>query len=152
MKLKLPLLVALCAAYSAGAIADQVYKWVDAAGVVHYSDSAPPHGTKDVQRVLVKGNAHVQPPPEAAPQSPQPSPPTQGGGKTINQSAADSTAQAAAAMARNCATARQNLELLDTAYPVSVTGNDGRTHTISAEERKAKIADAQAQVKLFCKG
>ena len=58
MNRKLPLLALLCVAASAlaanvFAAKSQVYKWVDAAGVVHYADAPPPRGTPNVQTVRV---------------------------------------------------------------------------------------------------
>ena len=44
-------------AWSTLAQAQQVYRWVDAAGRVQYSDQAPPPGTKNVQEKNVGGNS-----------------------------------------------------------------------------------------------
>ena len=42
---------------AAGAAAAQVYKWVDAKGVTHYSDQPPPPSTPAKTKVEVKGQA-----------------------------------------------------------------------------------------------
>ena len=44
-------------AWSTLAQAQQVYRWVDVAGRVQYSDQAPPPGTKNVQEKNVGGNS-----------------------------------------------------------------------------------------------
>src|SRR5579871_3055117 len=51
MKKSLVLLtLALCAAFSLAAFADQpIYKWTDSAGTVHYSDKPPKEAPADLQ-------------------------------------------------------------------------------------------------------
>src|SRR5579885_2373702 len=60
MNHKLLLLAPLwLAAASAGA--EQVYKWTDASGVVHYTDAPPPKDTQNVQTVRVTGGDRPHP-------------------------------------------------------------------------------------------
>ncbi|MGA9335851.1 MAG: DUF4124 domain-containing protein [Rudaea sp.] len=155
MNRKLPLLALLCvaaSAFAANAFAAKghVYKWVDSAGVVHYADAPPPRGTPNVQTVRVSsGGDQVQSaqvdtseagaqPASAAPANP-------------SSSTSNSIAEAARVMAKNCATARSNLELLNSKYPVSTTGADGKQQKLDDSARQAKIADAQAEIALYCK-
>ncbi|HET8941504.1 MAG TPA: DUF4124 domain-containing protein [Rudaea sp.] len=154
MNHKLPLLALLCVATAtftapAPAAKAQVYKWVDASGVVHYADAPPPRGTPNVQTVRVTSSGdQVQ---AAAVDNAEPG--SENSTTASNSPASTSTAVADAAkvMAKNCATARSNLDLLNTHYPVSTTGADGKPQPVDDSQRQAKIADAQAEIKLYCR-
>jgi hypothetical protein len=50
-----------------------------------------------------------------------------------------------------CATAHSNLELLNSKFPVTVAGSDGKAQALDDKQRQAQIADAQAQINLYCK-
>jgi hypothetical protein len=145
MKRNLLLLALLCAATAASA--EQVYKWTDAAGVVHYSDAPPPRETQNVTTVRVTGGDRPHAVPmEATPESqPKPDaggaqPPAQG----TNTASADQKKQ-------NCDIARANLDLLNTTHPVAVKGADGKQQTLDDKGRQAQIAEANAQVTYFCR-
>lgn len=155
MNRKLLLLVVLCVAAcvlaaNAFAAKAQVYKWIDSAGVVHYADAPPPRGTPNVQTVRVSSSGdQVQAPAEENSESGS----QQAAAAPANPAASTSNAIADAAkvMAKNCATARSNLDLLNSHYPVSTTGPDGKPQKVDDTERQAKIADAQAEIKLYCR-
>ena len=57
------ILLLLCVSLAAAALADdqQVYKWTDAQGVLHYSDKPPQATTADVQTMTVQISPPVDP-------------------------------------------------------------------------------------------
>jgi Domain of unknown function (DUF4124) len=147
MNRKLPLLALVLVAASAYAADSQVYKWTDAGGVVHYSDSPPPRDTKNVQTVRISGGDR----PHAI-----------GGDNSEGAGATDkpkdvaagnsSTApvDAAPGRAKDCQTARSNLELLQGKMPVAVKNADGTTRALDDKARQAQIAGANAQIAINC--
>ncbi len=150
MNRKLPLLaLLLVGTFAYAATEGQVYKWTDAGGVTHYSDAPPPKDTQNVQMVRVSGGSHSvsagnsenaeKPAVDAA--ATQPAPATQ------NTAMADTAANRVKA----CAQARSNLELLQSKFPVSVAGADGKSQALDDKARQAQIADASAQIALYCK-
>ncbi len=148
MNRKLVLLALCCVTVGAHAVDQQVYKWTDAAGVVHFSDSPPPKDAKDVQLMRVSGGDrphNVDTPSNSEP------------GSNPQAEAKDGSAPAAAApdpkdaKAKACATARNNLDLLQSKMPVSVTGPDGKPIPLDDKARQAQIAAANANVELYCK-
>ena len=152
MKCKLPLLALLfTGTFAYAATEGQVYKWTDSGGVVHYSDAPPPKDAKNVQMVKVTGGSHsisagisesAEKPPADAAAAPPATPPS-----TQNTAMADTTPNRAKA----CAQARGNLELLQSKFPVSVAGADGKSQALDDKGRQAQIADASAQIALYCK-
>lgn len=150
MKSKLLLLTLLCAAASAYAVEGQVYKWTDAAGIVHYSDAPPPKDAQNVQTVRVTGGdrphavpAAVDPNAESADKKPE-----AGAGAPADPNA--TFADTPENRAKNCQQARANLDVLQSKYPVSVTGADGKSQALDDKMRQARIDAANAQVAQNC--
>lgn len=145
MKSKLLLLALLCAAASAHA--EQVYKWTDSSGVVHYSDAPPPKDTQNVQTVRVTGGD--RPHASAAATDNSTEAPKDGGGAA--PSAAPPAGGAPTAETdlkkKNCQQARANLELLQSNYPVAM--GDGKA--LDDKGRQQQIADTNAQVAFYCR-
>jgi hypothetical protein len=152
MNRKLPLLALLfVGSFAFAATEGQVYKWTDAGGVTHYSDAPPPKDAQNVQMVRVSGGSHSvssgntetteKPPADAAA---APSPPS----ATQNTAMADNASNRVKA----CAQARSNLELLKSKYAVSLAGANGEAaQPLDEKGRQAQIADANAQIALYCK-
>lgn len=147
MNRKLFFLALLCAAASVYAAEGQVYKWTDAAGIVHYSDAPPPKDTQNVQTVHVTGGdrPHAMPTENTEPGS---KPKDEGAGNAPPQNAAP--ANAAAVLAAECKTARSNLEMLQSRSPVAVKNADGSTQALDDKARQAQIAAANAQIATYC--
>lgn len=147
MNRKLVLLALSCFMVGAYAADQQVYKWTDASGVVHFSDAPPPKDAKDVQLMRVSGSDRPRSVDNPANGEP---------GSLPEAGAGDSGANAAAADPKNanakaCATARNNLEILNSKMPVSVTGPDGKAVPLDDKARAAQIAVANANIELYCK-
>ncbi|MBS0557663.1 MAG: DUF4124 domain-containing protein [Proteobacteria bacterium] len=124
----------------------QVYKWTDAAGVVHFSDAPPPKDAKDVQLMRVSGSDRprsVDAQPNGEPGS------SQEGGN--NGAASAAPVDPKDANAKACATARNNLDLLQSKMPISVTGADGKPIPLDDKAREAQVAAANANIALYCK-
>lgn len=143
MNRTLVLLALSCFMVGAYAASQQVYKWTDASGVVHFSDAPPPKDSKDVQLMKVSSDDR----------------PHSVNNETGNAAPADSNsgdsgsapANPNAANVKACATARNNLEILNSKMPVSVTGPDGKAVPLDDKARQAQIAVANANIDLYCK-
>ena len=131
------LLIASCS------VSAQAYKWVDAKGVVHYTESAPPPGTK-YKRITLTDNAEPLAKPSAAatgsdtansgPESVSPTLPMQ-----------DTPAN----RAKLCASLKANLATLHGNGPVVMEQN-GKQVLLDADQRKTQTDSAQAQYSQYC--
>lgn len=117
------LVLALAAAPAlAQQTAGEVYQWTDAKGVTHYSQTPPAQGRYE-HRVITSSGA-----------------------------AAPATAEPAAAVNPNCATARANIAALEGDGDVRLGGDgDGESGTVlDSTQRAAQLELAQAAVKAYC--
>lgn len=146
MNRKLVLLVLSCFMVGAYATDQQVYKWTDAGGVVHFSDAPPPKDAKDVQLMRVSGSDR----PRSVDSTPNSEPGSEAQGENGGAPVA-APADPKDANAKACATARNNLDLLQSKMPVSVTGADGKPIPLDDKARAAQIAAANANIELYCK-
>ena len=128
----------------AGSVSAQAYKWVDAHGTVHYSESAPPAGTK-YSRVTLKGSVEpiAAPAPEAT------------GDSGDSDSSAPSPEPSAPMRdtpenrAKLCTSLKSNLEALRDKGPV-VMEQAGKSVALDTAQRKQQLDDAQAQYDKYC--
>lgn len=105
--------------------AQRLYKWTDAQGNVHYTQTPPPSGQYEDREVR-----HADPAPPVAGAAPDP---------------------ADARRAENCRIARQNLQTLQRADIVRMDRDgDGTSEALSPEERAGEIERTTAQVREFC--
>ncbi|NID15521.1 DUF4124 domain-containing protein [Luteibacter yeojuensis] len=119
----------------------QAYKWKDAQGVTHYSDSPPPMGTKYDK---VKTTGTVEAPAGANPTAPPtPAPP-----KAAPAGPASDTPENRQKL---CATLRSNMEILSKQQQVSVDDGKGGQVALDDAGRKRQIETTQAQMTLYCK-
>ena len=118
--------------------ADKVYKWKDANGVVHFTDTAPPQGTQ-FDNVQVKGGA-------AAITETKPEP---GMGEPADSTDATQTAAASPDKAR-CDEAKGRVALLQSKSDVSMQQQDGKAARLSKEQRATELTVAQSQVTAYC--
>ncbi len=118
-------LCALLMLVSAAAGATDLYKWKDAKGVAHYTETPPPTGQRyEARRIDARSGT-----------------------------AATSTADAATPESPDCASARRNLELLNSKGEVTMgAGVDGKPAApLDAEARIAQRNLSEAAVKAYCK-
>lgn len=153
MRPLLPLLAALLPPLVLGCLPlpaqAEIYRWVDAQGLVHFTQNPPPHGAYQ----------NVTPPP-AAIASPGP----QIHAKPASSLGADSgkTRQAAQATqaslkskadnAERCAKARERVSFLEekTAHRLFKTGDDGQPARLTEEEFQQQLDDANGAAKKYC--
>lgn len=136
------LLVLACAAASAwSADKQQVYKWTDANGVVHFSDAPPPSETKNVQALHLVGGTTAAAPAAAADEKPKD--PAAPPGTATTGAPADSS--------ELCKQSRANLELLQSKTPVGIAGADGKAAPLDDQARESQIANAKLAIAHYCK-
>ena len=149
---RLPALVfavsALALAASAGA---QVYKWKDAKGVTHYSDSAPTNGV-EYQRVKISSGA-------STPVTPAPASTSAAGASTSSAAAAQpapaSTAKipdTTANRAKLCKDLDKNIGLLSSDQPLTSGAASTPQQNMGDVQRSQELATARAQKSQYCTG
>ena len=114
----------LAMASSSGWAAEQLYKWTDESGTVHYSKT-PPEGGQAESMTLRKAPPPPPPPEEAA------------DGPAAQRMAASEQAQ------RNLTTLKNN-------PTVQVEQEDGSLRTLGTEEREVLQVTEEKRVEMFC--
>ncbi|MET0936737.1 MAG: DUF4124 domain-containing protein [Luteibacter sp.] len=133
--LVLALLVAVCPLAFA-----QAYKWKDAQGVTHYSDSPPPAGTK-VETIKTSGVVVPPAGPAAAPA------PAASAAKAPAGTVVDNPAN----RAKLCDQLKKNMDVLGTQAVVSMDDGKGGSQQLDPNARKRQIDLTQAQMTIYCK-
>jgi hypothetical protein len=120
----------------------QVYKWTDAHGTVHYSETPPAQGVHYTQ-VTTSGGSRAATPqaPAAQPENGSPAQPA----KASSAPVADTPENRAAL----CASLKSNLALLNSSTPV-VRQDGGTTKALDDTQRKQEAATANAQYAQYC--
>lgn len=135
----IPLLLAACAVAQAG----DYYKWTDAQGTVHYSQTPPPDRAS--KSVYINDGAPTPPLPgmSSAPQTPEQK------AKAQSQQAALQNANKEAVNA-NCKAAQQNVANLQGRRMVVKGGDADKARALDPQQREQALADAQKQVTTYC--
>ncbi len=123
----------------------QVYKWTDAGGTVHYSQSPPAQGTQFKQ---VKTTGSVAP--LAAP----PAPAGSGSTSAVSQGAATGPASTPvvdtpANRKALCSALKTNISELQGNGQVTLQQN-GKTSVLDADQRKQQLGSQQSQYSQYC--
>ncbi len=138
----------------------ETWRWVDADGVVNYSERKP----KGVDAELVGGIPQAgtrrrdsAPPPAATPaipgmtqSQPELSENQQQMLAELESAESDRQAQVAKIREENCATARRVLENLTTRDRVRVRMENGTTRVLGEDERQERISEAQQGIVTNC--
>jgi hypothetical protein len=119
----------------------QAYKWKDAQGVTHYSDSPPPAGTK-VEKIKTSGVV-IPPAGEAAPAA-TPAP-------AATKPAPDQVTDTPANRAKLCDQLHKNADTLSKEKNVSVDDGKGGSKVLDDAGRARQVETTQAQITLYCK-
>jgi hypothetical protein len=120
----------------------QVYKWTDAGGTVHYSETPPSTGT-NYKQIKTSGSVEPLAPPPAV--------------ETAADKAASTTPTTPAQpvvdtpenRARLCASLKVNLTTLQGGAPV-VMQQEGKAVALDDSQRSAQLTAAQAQYQQYC--
>jgi hypothetical protein len=118
----------------------QVYKWTDASGTVHYSQDAPPQGTK-YKQVKTVGSVEPVSAPAAAPDS---------GNSSQSATASSPVADTSGNQSKFCVSLRTNLAALQGTAPVVMKQPDGKTTALDDDQRKQQASSTQAQYDQYC--
>lgn len=134
MRYFLAAMLALGSASLAGA--QQVYKWVDKDGTVHFADSPPPE-TIEAERMVLRGNVQ-SPVTDAQPQR----------GMTSDEVDLLYTPEQRQTA---CEQARANRTTLTNMAIITVDRNgDGVVEELTEEEKAAELRRADEQIELLC--
>ena len=145
-------LIFLCCGLWLSAALAETYRWVDENGVTIYSQTPPPAGTANVERVKA------------------PAPPARGDQEAWKeldrqwqemQDRADSEkersekqqadSQLAADQGSNCEAAKHNLEVLQSSNRKLIRTPDGVYRRLTPEERQKQIEEARKEMEESCK-
>lgn len=139
--------------------AEEVYRWVDENGVVHFGDRAPQQG--EVEKVAIQPSSGVHASPTSEPAIPKPAIPDEEQ-KTdpqlsVAQQRRDARAvikqentESAEATSRNCTQARDVVAQLEPSPRVNVTHEDGTVTRMDDNDRLEKLNEAKAFVADNC--
>lgn len=125
------------------ASAEQIYKWTDANGQVHFSQNPPKTGTYT----------------DVTPQGPISGTTTGGGGgpkystpPSSSSGPSQAAMQASADRAERCAKANERISFLQekTAHRLYVTGDDGQPARMTDEQFDEQVKDAHAAADKYC--
>lgn len=131
--------------------AEEVYRWVDENGVVHFGDRAPEKG--DAEKVAIQPSSGAGSAPVADPASPyaQPTQPSYAQ-KLRDERAAlmKEKAEKAEITSEICQQARDVIAQLEPSPRVNVTHEDGTVTRMDDNDRLEKLAEAKAFVSENC--
>lgn len=118
----------------------QAYKWTDASGTVHYSETPPAQGT-NYKKVRTTGTVE-------APVPMAPATDSEGSRETAAAPAAP-VADTPENRTKLCASLKTNLAALQGSGPVVVQQN-GKDTALDADQRKQQVTTAQSQYDQYC--
>ena len=137
------ILAILAAAVCVAAQASDYYKWKDANGTVHYSQTAP--ANEKAQTIYVNDGATTPPPPglDYQPQTPQKQAAALDAQARLHKVDSDT-------MIANCVAARQNIARLEGGKMVVNSGDPDTAHALNAEQRQQALGAARQQAAQYC--
>ena len=139
----------LCACLAAPlALAQQMYKWVDDKGVTHYSESAPPEGTKGVAKVEVKTTTPDKPPVDNWREHEQ-----QAKEARTKQAIAEEARrqQEERGRAGKCSAAQRRADSLKNRGRIYSLNEKGERVYLEDKERAAQLEDANQEIASYCR-
>jgi hypothetical protein len=137
--------IALVLLLVAPLVSAQVYKWTDAKGTIHYSESPPPTGTKYSQVSVSTGDDSSGASSDGSATSASSTPmPTNDTAQT--QSLVDNPEN----RAKLCGSLKANIGTLQGTGPVVMQGSGGSQQLLSADQRKQQLDASQSQYQQYC--
>lgn len=125
---------------------DTYYRWVDEDGTPMNSDLPPSPGIKYEKVVVGSGMSRRSPARETSPAAAQPDQAEAAPG----EQAADTGQDMSHKDPEACATARQNLDTLNTRARIRMPDGEGGYYFLSEEEKEAQREQAQAVISQAC--
>jgi hypothetical protein len=121
--------------------AQQIYKWKDASGVTHFSQTPPTNG-HTYKQVTLSAQPEV---------SSNPAPAASDAGPAPNSAAPPhAVADTPANRATLCKQLATNIGLLTGQQPLVTAGADGKQQVMSDDAREQQLATARAQQRQYC--
>jgi len=117
----------------------QIYKWKDASGTVHYSETPPPTGTKFNKVNIVGSDVSTPDASASASASTTPAP-----------ASTASTTDTPANRNKLCNDLQHNLSELKGSAPLNVDDGKGHVVGMDANRRKQELTSAQSQYSQYC--
>ena len=142
---RLCLFIALVGTVTAAQAAD-AYRWVDANGVVHYSDVTPPVESK-AELVHLRGAGSTTGAAVSTPNQPAKADDS----KEPGEKPAGTLASSAQSAEKRCADARANLEVLQRNGPVAMDTGAAKPQPLDDATRQRQIGSAQTIIATYCK-
>jgi hypothetical protein len=136
------------ACIAGSASAQQIYKWKDANGVTHFSQTPPSPGTHFTRMRLTSEPDISSNPPPAADNGENAEPGTRAPPST--PPASSTRPDTAANRAELCKQLSSNISLLQGKQPVVTGGAGGKQEVMSDNAREAQLATARAQQAQYC--
>ena len=143
---RLCLFIALVGTVTAAQAAD-AYRWVDANGVVHYSDVTPPAESK-AELVHLRGAGSTTGAAVSTPNEPAKADDSEEPGEKKPPGTLASSVQSAE---KRCADARANLEVLQRNGPVGMDTGAAKPQPLDDAARQRQIGNAQTIIATYCK-
>src|SRR5690242_9001652 len=143
MRIRIVIAISLLLGASLVAHAGDYYKWTDAQGTVHYSQTPPPDRTSKSVYVDDGAPTPALPGMSSTPQTPEQK------AKAQSQQAAVQQANTEAVSA-NCKAAQQNIAALQGRRMVVRGGDADKARALDSQQREQALADARKQVALYC--
>jgi Domain of unknown function (DUF4124) len=142
---RLCLFIALVGTVTAAQAAD-AYRWVDANGVVHYSDVTPPVESK-AELVHLRGAGSTTGAAVSTPNEPAKADDS----KEPGDKKAPGTVATSVSAEKRCADARANLEVLQRNGPVAMDTGAAKPQPLDDATRQRQIGSAQTIIATYCK-
>jgi uncharacterized protein (DUF2126 family) len=136
-------LLALVLLLVAPLVSAQVYKWVDAKGTTHFSETPPPAGTKYSQVNVAASDGDAASSSSAS--APAAVPNTSSDNSDQSQTIADTPEN----RAKLCTQLKGSINTLSGSAPV-VEQQDGQQTLLNADQRKQQLDASQSQYQLYC--
>lgn len=137
--------------------AGEIYKWVNDNNEIQYTQVRPPVGVEVEVLKTRSGPSPAAAEPVAratpAPATAASEPGASTGGETAATDEGErSSSDIARTMQENCLKARSNLDVLNRGGNVQYRTSSGEIIRLSEEQRQQRIAEANEQIRLLCKG
>lgn len=127
---------------------DEVYRWVDDDGVIHFDQQ--PGDDKETVNIDTQGGIGVgQTTPQVTP-APEPEPSYAQQRRDTRAERRQEAAEQHAAAEKACAQARQRVEMLEPSPRVMVKNEDGSISRLDDEKRLEILAEARAYIEKNC--